>query len=79
MPNIHSWPDYIIRKGFFLAGTLLASSLILSVWASASPAVFPLLRRYAAYYQTSSAVVLAAALLGGLFLEDILRKQHPLG
>lgn len=75
MPNFHPWPDYIIRKGFFLACALLASSLILSVWASASPAAFPLLRRYAAYYQSSSAAVLAAALLGGLFLEDILRRQ----
>ncbi len=79
MLNFHSWSDYIIRKGFFLAGVLLASSLILSVWASASPAAFPLLRRFAAYYQFSSAVVLGASLLGGLFLEDLLRKQRPRG
>lgn len=77
MLNFHPWPDYIIRKGFFLSGLLLASALILSVWASAVPAVFPLLRRYAAYLQSSSAAVLAAALLGGLFLEEILRKKGP--
>lgn len=76
MPNFHPWSDYIIRKGFFMACALLVSALILSVWASATPALFPLLRRYAAYYQSSSAAVLAAALLGGLFLEDILRKQR---
>ena len=75
MPHLHPWPDYIIRKGFFLSGVLLASSLVLSVGASAVPAAFPLLRRYAAYYQSCSAAVLAAALLGSLLLEDILRKK----
>lgn len=74
--NIHAWPDYIIRKGLLLSCALLASALILSVWASATPAVFPLLRRYAACFRSSAAVVLAAALLGGLLLEDILRKNH---
>ncbi|MGN0968979.1 MAG: hypothetical protein ACI4O3_06880 [Oscillospiraceae bacterium] len=77
MLNFHPWPDYIIKKGFFLSGTLLASALILSVWGSAVPAAFALLRRYAAYFQSSSAAVLAAALLGGLLLEDILRKKGP--
>lgn len=76
MLNFHPWSDYIIRKGFFVAGALLASALILSVWASASPAAFPLLRRYVHYYQSSAAAVLAAALLGGLLLEDILRKKR---
>lgn len=76
MSNFHPWSDYIIRKGFFMSCMLLASSLVLSVWASATPAAFPLLRRCAAYYQSSAAAVLAAALLGGLFLEDILRKQR---
>lgn len=75
MPHLHPWPDYIIRKGFFLSGVLLAASLVLAVWASAVPAAFPLLRRYAAYYQSCSAAVLAAALLGSLLLEDILRKK----
>lgn len=73
--NIYPWPDYIIRKGFLLSFLLLASALILSVWASAAPAAFPLLRRYADYCRFSSAIVMAAALLGGLLLEDILRKQ----
>lgn len=75
MLQFHFWPGYIIRKGFFLAGVLLACSLLLSVWACAVPAVFPLLRRFAFYYQSSSAVVLAASLLGGLLLEDVLRRQ----
>ena len=75
MPKFHPWPDYIIRKGFFLSCLLLCSALVLYLWASACPASFPALRHYAAYCQSSSAVVLAASLLGGLFLEDILRKS----
>lgn len=79
MTKFHPWPDYIIKKGFFLSCALLASALILSVWASAAPNAFYLLRRYAEYSQTSAATVLAASLIGGLLLEDILRKSRPRG
>lgn len=75
MLNIHTWPDYIIRKGYLLSCALLSSALILSVWASAIPSAFPVLRRYASCFTTSSAIVMAASLLGALLLEDILRKQ----
>lgn len=73
MLKLHLWPEYIIRKGFFLSGLLLAAALILSVWESAEPASFPLLYRYSQYCSSSAAAVLAAALFGGLFLEDVLR------
>lgn len=74
MLKLHSWPDYIIRKGCFLSGLLLASALILAVWADARPETFLHLRHYVSACQTSSAMVLAASLLGGIFLEDLLRK-----
>lgn len=76
MLKLHSWSDYIIRKGFFLSGVLLASTLVLSVWASACPVSALTLRHYIAYSQTSSVIVMASALFGGLFLEDIMRKTR---
>ena len=76
MPKYHIWTGYIIRKGFFLSGALLAAALILLVWASACPASFPFLRHYASYCQTSSVIILAVTLLGGICLEDILRRRH---
>jgi len=76
MPKLHTWPDYIIRKGFFLSGTLLICALVLSVWADACPISALTLRHYIACSQTSSLLVLIASLFGGLFLEDILRKTQ---
>lgn len=73
--NIHAWSDYIIRKGLLLSCALMTGALILSVWASAAPHALPFLRRYAVCFQSSSAVVLGTVLLGGLLLEDILRKN----
>lgn len=74
MLKINVWSDYIIRKGLFLSGILLTCAILMLVWADASPAVFPLLRRYAACYQNYSAVVMGSVLLGGLLLEDMARK-----
>lgn len=73
--KLHPWPDYIIGKGFLLACALLAAALILSVWASAAPAAFPMLPRYVSCYRSSAGIVLTASLLGGFLLEDVLRKQ----
>lgn len=75
MLNLHQWPDYIIRKGFFLSGILLVSALILSVWANTCPVSSLILRHYIIYSQTSSIIVMTASLFGGLFLEDMLRKS----
>ncbi len=74
MSQLNSWSRYIIRKGFFLSAMFLISSLILSVWQSATPSVFPLLQHFAQHHQSAAATVLAATSLGGLFLEDILRN-----
>ncbi len=76
MPNLHPWPDYIIRKGFFLSSLLVVSALLLSVWADARPVAGLALRHYISSAMASSAIVLAAALPGGLFLEDILRRSR---
>lgn len=73
MLKLHFWPEYVIRKGFFLSALLLAAALILSVWENAEPSSFPLLYRYSHYCISSAATVLAATLFGGLFLEDALR------
>lgn len=75
MLNFYLWSDYIIRKGFFLSALLLVSSLILLVWADARPVSGLILRHYIHASTTSSLVVLAASLFGGLFLEDVLRKR----
>lgn len=74
MPKLHLWTDYIIRKGVFLSALLLISALILSVWGDARPVSGLILRHYVSSCVNSSAIVLAAALAGGLFLEDILRR-----
>ena len=74
MLKLHPWTDYIIRKGFFLAGTLLAAGIFLLIYAQAEPSHFPVLRNYAEYCTTSAIIVTSAALFGGLFLEDIFRK-----
>lgn len=76
MPNLHLWPDYIIRKGVFLSGLLLISALVLSICADAHPVSGLILRHYISCSVHSSVIVLAAALSGGLFLEDILRKTE---
>lgn len=75
MLKLHPWTDYIIRKGLFLAGILLAAGIFLLVYMRAEPSCLPVLRGYAEYCGTSAAIVMAAALFGGLFLEDILRKN----
>ena len=74
MTKLHNWTDYVIRKGLFLSGLLLTAALIMSVWERAEPASFPLLYQYSRYCVTSSVTVLAAALLGGMLLEDVLRS-----
>ena len=74
MLKLHHWTDYIIRKGFFLAGILLMAGILILVYTRVEPFHFPVLRNYAEYCVTSAMIVLAAALFGGLFLEDIFRK-----
>lgn len=73
MLKFHPWPDYVIRRGFFLSILFLISALVMSVWVSASPFTFPFLSNCASYCMTAGAIVLAACLLGGIFLEDMIR------
>ncbi len=77
MPYPHPWSGYILERGILLACALLASALLLSVWADARPFAFPFLRHYVAYTRSSATTVLIASLLGSIFLEDILRKTQP--
>lgn len=74
MPNLHPWSGYIIRKCTFLSGLLLAAALIFWIKADTDPALYPALRQFIRYSQSSSAMVLAAGLVGGLLLEDGLRR-----
>ena len=75
MPKFQPWPDYIIKRCIFLSFALLAAALLLLVWSSARPETFLVLRRYSNYFQNSSVAVLAAGLIGGVLLEDILRNS----
>lgn len=75
MLKLHPWTDYIIRKGFFLAGTFLTAGILLLVYTQAEPSYFPVLQDYAKYCGISATIVMTAALFGGLFSEDILRKK----
>ena len=75
MSKLHPWTDYIIRKCTFLSGLFLIAALILSIQADASPALYPALRHYIQYLQSSAPMVLAAGLVGGLLLEDGFRRR----
>ena len=75
MSNLHTWSDYIIRKCTFLSGLFLVSALILSIKADCSPFLYPALRHYVQQFQSFSAMVLATGLVGGLLLEDGLRRR----
>lgn len=74
MPDFHVWPGYIIRKTFFLSGLFLAAALIFWIKADTDPTLYPALRHFIQYSQSSSAMVLAAGLVGGLLLENGLRQ-----
>ena len=75
MSNFHPWSGYIIRKCSFLSGLLLVAALIFWIKANSNPYLYPALRHFIQYSQSSSVMVLAAGLLGGLFLEDGLRRH----
>lgn len=75
MSNFHPWAGYIIRKCSFLSGLLLIAALIFWIKANSDPCLYPALRHFIQYSQSSSVMVLAAGLFGGLFLEDGLRRH----
>lgn len=75
MSNFHPWSGYIIRKCSFLSGLFLIVALIFWIKANSNPCLYPDLRQFIQYSQSSSAMVLAAGLFGGLFLENGLRHH----
>jgi hypothetical protein len=75
MLKFHEWSLYIIQKCAFLSGLFLSAALVLSIWADATPSLSITLRHYIQFSQSSSAMVLAAGLLGGLLLEEGLRRS----
>lgn len=76
MPKLHFWPGYIIRKCTFLSGLLLIAALIFSIKAETAPMLYPVLRQFTQYSQSLSASVLCAGLIGGLLLEEGLRRRE---
>ena len=75
MSNFHPWPDYIIRKCVFLSALFLITALILCIKADVCPALYPSLRHYIQQFQSFSSMVLAAGTVGGILLEDGLRRR----
>lgn len=76
MSNIYTWPDYIIRKCFFLSGLFLFLALTLIIKVDTAPELYPVLRHYIQQFQSFSVTVLAAGLAGGLLLEEGLRHHR---
>ena len=75
MPNLHFWPGYIIRKCAFLSGLLLLAALIFCIKANTTPELYPALRHFIQHSQSLAAMVLSAGLVGGLLLEEGLRRR----
>ena len=74
MTYFKEFSRYIITRGVILSAFMLAAVAILLARAWKQPADAWLLRQYADHLQAMSAVVLGVALLGGLALEEVLRR-----
>lgn len=74
MSNLHTWSDYIIRRCIFLSGLFLFLALALIIKADTTPELYPSLRHYIQHFQSFSAMVLAAGLVGGILLEEGLQR-----
>ena len=77
MSNLYPWSDYIIRKCIFLSALFLIAALILSIRADVSPVLYLPLRHYIQQFQAFSAMVLATGTVGGILLEEGLRRYRP--
>ena len=75
MLKLHFWPGYIMQRCAFLSGLLLLAALIFCIKAETAPVLYPVLRRFSLYSQSLSSAVLCAGLVGGLLLEDGLRRR----
>lgn len=76
MPNLHHWSVYIMQRCLFLSGLLLFVALVFWIHADTDPSLYPVLRHYIQHSQSLSAMVLSAGLVGGLLLEDGLRRRN---
>lgn len=76
MSNLHTWPDYIIRRCTFLSVLFLFLALALMIKADTAPELYPALRHYIQQFQSFSVMVLATGLTGGLLLEEGLRHSR---
>ncbi len=74
MSKLHDWSVYIIQRCSFLSGLLLLVALIFCIKADTDPSLYPILRHYIQHAQSLSAMVLCAGLVGGLLLDDGLRR-----
>ena len=74
MSLFSDFPRYIITRGAILSAVMLASVAVMLAYSWQHPIHTAALLRYADYLQSMGAVVLGAALLGGLALEDVLRR-----
>lgn len=63
---------YVLTRGILLSCALLASSLVLLVWAGGYSVQNDLLYEYAAYIQTMALIVMATGLIGSALIEDTL-------
>ncbi len=68
-----SW--YILTRCTLLACAMLASALVVLVWAGSPTAGNLILRDYADHTLTAALMVLSAGVLGAALLEDILGKR----
>ena len=75
MLKLHFWPGYIMQKCVFLSGLLLLAALIFCIKAETVPMLYPVLRQFSLYSQSLSSAVLCVGLVGGLLLEDGLRRR----
>ncbi len=75
LSNLNFWPDYIIRRCFFLSGLFLFLALALLIRADINPELYLPLRHYIQQFQSFSILVLTVGLFGGLLLREGLEHR----
>lgn len=64
--------QFVLTRGVLLSCGLLASALVMLVWADSAPGTVYLLEDCASYTVDMAAIVMGAGLIGSLLLEDVL-------
>lgn len=70
--RMHPLPRFVLTRGILLSCALLASALIMLVWADSTSRNVYLLLAYADYTIDMAAAVLGTGLFGSLLLEHVL-------